>query len=202
MLLRGRAIITRNIVCRLICLFDRLIVFFFAHCLCIVCLLLSLFVCLSSGFSEMVSIVSNLFNKWHVNWDDHRDAFHPSLGTSPQMFVMIVALGLFHALIALPVLFSLIGSAPYDSAFDREKATKIQKEGVNGNEMDPTRAPEIEGMMWGKGGESLCTLPKMYEKICCEVEVIYQSRSWFSYRLWQSSLVYILFKIASHSPWR
>lgn len=101
----------------------------------------------------MVSIASILLNKWNLKWDGLCDPYLLSLVASTQMFVMIVALGLFHALIALPVLFSLIGSAPYDSAFDREKTTKTRTKGENGIEMDPTRAPEMEGMIWGKGRE-------------------------------------------------
>ena len=62
------------------------------------------------------------------------------------MFVMIVALGLFHALVALPVLLSILGSAPYDSAFDKAQATEMAKTG-GVSDMNSITPPETEVMI-------------------------------------------------------
>ena len=62
------------------------------------------------------------------------------------MFVTIFALGLFHALVALPVLFSIIGSAPHDSAFGKAQAMEVAKTGgVSG--MNSITPPETEVMI-------------------------------------------------------
>ena len=74
---------------------------------------------------------------------------------------MIVALGLIHALIAVPMLFTLICFTPCNPAFDRKQTKDMKKKGENGIEMDPTRA-ETEDMDRGLNGEkSSCSSNKV-----------------------------------------
>ena len=65
-----------------------------------------------------------------------------------QIFVFyIVAPG--HALIALALVYNLIGLAQYDSTFNREQTIDTMKKKENGIEIDPTRALETEDMIRG-----------------------------------------------------